>query len=101
LRAAGAAVMSGERDAGEIRRVLARTLATEPAVRVDYAEVVDAGDLRPVDRIEADTLVAVAALVGATRLIDNITISLTTGSVTGTGDRASFSVDEGLLTAER
>jgi pantoate--beta-alanine ligase len=94
LRAVSEAVLSGERDAAEIRRILAATFATEPEVRVDYAEVVDALDLRPVDRIEADTLVAVAAFVGRTRLIDNVTVS-----VAATGDGATFSVDEGLLTA--
>ncbi len=94
LRAAADAVVAGERDAGQVRQVLAETLATEPAVRLDYAEVVDAHDLHPVEQIEGDTLVAVAAFVGTTRLIDNVTISATT-----TGDGTSFTVDEGLLTA--
>jgi pantoate--beta-alanine ligase len=99
LRAASEAVLSGERDAAEIRRVLAAAFATEPAVRVDYAEVVDALDLRRVDCIEADTLIAVAAFVGKTRLIDNVTISITTGAVTTTGDGTTCTVGEGLLTA--
>jgi pantoate--beta-alanine ligase len=94
LRAASEAVLSGERDAAELRHVLAATFATEPAVRIDYAEVVDALDLQPVERIERDTLVAVAAFVGTTRLIDNVTISVST-----TEDGTSCTVDEGLLTA--
>ena len=96
LRAASDAVVAGERDADEVRRVLAGVLATEPSVRVDYAEVVDAHDLRPVERIERETLVALAAFVGTTRLIDNVTLSFTT-----TGDRTTCNVDEGLLTAGR
>jgi pantoate--beta-alanine ligase len=94
LRAASDAVLAGERDAGKLRRVLADVLATEPSVRVDYAEVVDAHDLRPVDRLEGDTLVALAAFVGRTRLIDNVTLSVAT-----TGDGTSYTVGEGLLAA--
>ncbi len=89
LRAAADAVTSGERDARIVREVLLETLASEPAVRVDYAEVVDAATLQPVDRLERDTLVALAAFVGKTRLIDNIAISLDGGDPT---------VDEGLVT---
>ena len=44
-------------------------------MRLDYAEVVDAATLEPVERIDADTLVALAAFVGKTRLIDNVTIT--------------------------
>jgi pantoate--beta-alanine ligase len=44
----------------------------EPDVRLDYFSVVDPDSLEPVDSISRDTLVAVAAYVGPTRLIDNI-----------------------------
>lgn len=40
-------------------------------VKVDYLAVVDAGTLEPVERAGVGTLVAVAAWVGSTRLIDN------------------------------
>jgi pantoate--beta-alanine ligase len=89
LHAAADAVVSGERDARAVRRILSETLASEPAVRVDYAEVVDAATLEPVDRIEYDTLIALAAFVGKTRLIDNISISF---------DGARVSIDDGLIT---
>ena len=90
LRAAGDAIVAGECDAALVRQVLVATLASEPAIRVDYAEIVDAHDLHPVEQIEGDTLVAVAGFVGTTRLIDNMTISY---------DGTLFTVDEGLLTA--
>lgn len=54
---------------------LERTLATEPGVRVDYLEVVDAESfLPPPARIDVPTglVVAVAAFVGSVRLIDNV-----------------------------
>jgi pantoate--beta-alanine ligase len=43
-----------------------------PAVRLDYFEIVDPDDLTPVTAINKRVLVAVAAFVGSTRLIDNI-----------------------------
>ena len=88
LRAAAEAVASGERDARAVRGVLVETLASEPAVRIDYAEIVDATTLKEVDRIEHDTLIALAAFVGKTRLIDNIAISVHDDATT---------VDQGLL----
>jgi pantothenate synthetase len=38
---------------------------------LDYFEIVDPDTLDPVERISQKTLVAVAAYVGTTRLIDN------------------------------
>jgi pantoate--beta-alanine ligase len=43
---------------------------------VEYVEIVAAGDLSPLERIEGKALIAVAARVGTTRLIDNIVIAL-------------------------
>ncbi len=50
-------------------------IAAEPVVRVDYIELVDWSTLEPVDTAEPGTLFAVAAYVGATRLIDNAILS--------------------------
>ena len=59
-------------------------------MRLDYAEVVDAATLQPIERLERDTLIALAAFVGTTRLIDNIAVSF---------DGDAVSVDRGLLPA--
>jgi pantoate--beta-alanine ligase len=48
--------------------------AGEPAVRLDYFKIVDRDSLDPVDNVARGALVAVAAFVGATRLIDNIVL---------------------------
>jgi pantoate--beta-alanine ligase len=64
----------GERNAASIREHVLRTLASEPLARLDYAEVVDPGSLEPIERIEGQTLVALAVYVGRTRLIDNMTL---------------------------
>ncbi len=49
-------------------------VAEEPQVRLDYLEIVDRELLDPVDDISRGALVAVAAFVGPTRLIDNIVL---------------------------
>lgn len=49
-------------------------VAEEPLVRLDYLEVVDPDTLDPVNEIGEPALVAVAAFVGTTRLIDNIVL---------------------------
>jgi len=52
-----------------------KIFATEPSVQVDYVELVDWDNLQPVDTASPGSLFAVAAWVGATRLIDNTILS--------------------------
>jgi pantoate--beta-alanine ligase len=47
-------------------------LTSEPHIRIDYLEIVDPDTLSPLTNAAPGTLVAVAAYVGNTRLIDNI-----------------------------
>ena len=72
LRRAERAVAAGERDAVRLVAGIRAVLEAEPLVRVDYVEAVDPGTLEPVASIDGETLVALAAFVGKTRLIDNI-----------------------------
>jgi len=48
--------------------------AREPSVRLDYFEIVNPDTLDPVGDVSGGALVAVAAYVGGTRLIDNLLI---------------------------
>lgn len=66
------AFADGERDAGRLIAVGKDSFAADPSVRLDYLEIVDPDTLDSVNQIEAPALVAVAAFVGTTRLIDNI-----------------------------
>ncbi len=61
----------GERHAGVLIEAAQRAFASEPGVRVDYVELVDWATLEPVEAAVPGSLFAVAARVGATRLIDN------------------------------
>jgi pantoate--beta-alanine ligase len=63
---------AGERQAAALEAVARATLASEPAVEVEYVAVAEPRTLAPVESLEADTVVALAARLGRTRLIDNI-----------------------------
>jgi len=63
---------AGERDAGKLISAGQEAFAQEPRVRLDYFEVVNPDTLDAVGDISRGALVAVAAYVGTTRLIDNI-----------------------------
>jgi len=63
---------TGERHAGKLEEIIRTTIESEPRVRVDYVSVVDAETLEKLDKLdERPILIAVAAYVGKTRLIDN------------------------------
>jgi pantoate--beta-alanine ligase len=63
---------TGERDAKKLLAGGYDEIAAEKSVRLDYLEIVDPNTLEPVDRAASGALVAVAAFVGPTRLIDNM-----------------------------
>jgi pantoate--beta-alanine ligase len=68
-------VNGGERDAPALKAAGGEEIARESGVRLDYLEIVNAESLDPVETVAAGALVAVAAYVGNTRLIDNIVIA--------------------------
>jgi len=72
LRAAAQRLRAGERSAARLRQAIRRLWRSFPRVREDYVAVVDAATLEPVTRVRGRVLVAVAARVGAARLIDNL-----------------------------
>jgi len=76
LRAAETAITSGERDGEAIRRVLTEVVASEPRAQLQYAAVVDPDTLQELARIGRLALLALAAHVGATRLIDNLLVEV-------------------------
>jgi pantoate--beta-alanine ligase len=64
----------GERDSSRLIAEGMRVLQEEPAVRVDYCRIVDPDTLVDVADVSHGALVAVAACVGTTRLIDNLIV---------------------------
>ena len=51
-----------------------KEFVAEPSVRLDYFEIVNPDTLDPIEDISNGALIAVAAYVGSTRLIDNLLI---------------------------
>ncbi|MGH9903515.1 MAG: pantoate--beta-alanine ligase, partial [Pyrinomonadaceae bacterium] len=68
--------VEGERSARRLAAVARAQIEAEPRVRIDYLTVTDAETMEKLDRIPDDrpVLIAVAAHVGRTRLIDNIVL---------------------------
>ena len=64
----------GESDAAKLIATGKEVIAEEPQVRLDYFEIVNWETLDPVPDISKGALVAVAAYVGETRLIDNVVL---------------------------
>jgi pantoate--beta-alanine ligase len=63
---------TGERNAAKLVAAAQEEFAEEKSVRLDYFEIVNPDNLDPVENVAAGALVAVAAFVGKTRLIDNV-----------------------------
>jgi len=72
LGAAHEAFAAGERNAAALVALMRRRLDAERALRVEYLAVAEPRALAPVETVDADTVVALAARLGRTRLIDNI-----------------------------
>jgi pantoate--beta-alanine ligase len=62
---------AGERSTEAILGAARRVIATAPLARIDYLELVNADTLQPVAEAGPDSVLAVAAFFGQTRLIDN------------------------------
>ncbi len=63
---------AGERSAAKLAAAGHAEFTTESALRLDYLEIVNPDTLDPVEDVSGGALVAVAAFVGTTRLIDNV-----------------------------
>jgi pantoate--beta-alanine ligase len=63
---------AGDHVVSELITAGCETVAEEKSVRLDYFEIVDPDTLDPTNDLSRGALVAVAAYVGTTRLIDNI-----------------------------
>ena len=67
-------VSRGERDASLVACGIRREMETHGIGEIEYIEIVGARDLAAARRIEGRVLIAAAARVGTTRLIDNLVL---------------------------
>jgi pantoate--beta-alanine ligase len=75
LTAIQTAISAGQRSSESLIGVARKWIAADPAVKIDYISVVDWVTLLPVPEAKPGTLIAVAAYVGTTRLIDNLVVA--------------------------
>jgi pantoate--beta-alanine ligase len=72
LHSAEDAIQAGERDAATIERI---ARAAMNGVEPEYLALVDPDSFQPITTVDGRVLVAVAARIGATRLIDNTIVN--------------------------
>jgi pantoate--beta-alanine ligase len=77
LRTAEALARAGETSAETLRTAMLAVFAEDPHTRLDYAAIVDPDTLLPIADTTRGAIIAVAAFIGATRLIDNLLIPAT------------------------
>lgn len=75
LRLGREAIEKGEENPQRVINIIKENLSTEPLARIDYVEIVDFENIQRVEKIEGETLVAIAVYIGKTRLIDNFIIT--------------------------
>ncbi len=65
---------SGERDPAVVKQNIMELLKQAREISVEYLEVVDARTMHPVERVQDEGRIALAAWLGNTRLIDNVPV---------------------------
>ncbi len=74
LNKAAHLIKGGEVSSETVKNEIKNILLRDDGLEVDYIEIVDTETFEPVGELRAGTLIAVAAKVGETRLIDNVMI---------------------------
>jgi len=87
LRVGEDAAEAGEREAAAIIAAARKVIEAAPRVKLQYLELRDAETLENVARLCRPAVLAVAALVGKTRLIDNVVIGPGDTPAAQTGQR--------------
>jgi pantoate--beta-alanine ligase len=67
--------LAGERSAAGLAAALRSRIETTPDAAIDYAAVVDADSIGPIETVDRPTLLALAVRFGSTRLIDNLVLT--------------------------
>jgi len=72
LNKAQAAFDAGERSAEILKGLVRKELEAVSSEQIDYVDLMSRKTLRPIDTVDCPALLAIAAYIGKTRLIDNI-----------------------------
>jgi pantoate--beta-alanine ligase len=74
LEEAEKAIARGEPDPKNVIETIGSMISQKPSAKIDYISIVDTKELKDVDKISGEVLIALAVFIGKTRLIDNIII---------------------------
>lgn len=66
---------AGETSSELLEKAMREELTKAPVDSIDYAAIVHPGTMEPIDRVDESAVAIIAARVGSTRLIDNMTIN--------------------------
>lgn len=72
LQEAKKMVKAKEKSASRIKRKIKNMISKMTEAKIDYVEIVDLKELKPVDKLDQPVLLALAVWFGKARLIDNI-----------------------------
>ncbi|MEM9137273.1 MAG: bifunctional pantoate--beta-alanine ligase/(d)CMP kinase [Cyanobacteria bacterium P01_F01_bin.42] len=72
LRNAEATFRQGDRAVSSLQAAVREYLSDYPAIKLEYVEIVEPEKLTPLSHVESRGLIAIAARIGSTRLIDNL-----------------------------
>ncbi|MEW5921667.1 MAG: pantoate--beta-alanine ligase [Bacillota bacterium] len=76
LQQAESLIRGGERDVASLKDAMRNLIASVPETEIDYIEIVDTNELKPVEQVRGSCLIALAVRIGSTRLIDNIILEV-------------------------
>jgi pantoate--beta-alanine ligase len=74
-------VVAGERSTRTVVHEMRQELSRWPLVKPEYVAAVDATNLRPTEKLQGKVLLALAACVGPSRLIDNAVLTVSSEGV--------------------
>jgi pantoate--beta-alanine ligase len=69
-------IKAGHRKSKMLISQMKKILKISRRVKIDYIEIVDANTLEEIERVQGKVLIALAAKIGKTRLIDNIIVEV-------------------------
>jgi pantoate--beta-alanine ligase len=98
LAAARAGFARGARGADALLECARAVLAAEPLARLDYAELVDAETMEPVETVDRPVLLALAVCIGRARLIDNTVLTPASAALSASANEEGPARGAGLGT---
>jgi pantoate--beta-alanine ligase len=75
IRAVKELADGGETSAEGLIAAATRIIGSARSARIDYIDIVDAGNLQPLEKLRPNAVIALAVFIGKTRLIDNLSLT--------------------------